>query len=52
MLEPVRLSYQTDKSLEWTRVNAFPTLPILTTAFMSIRALGAPRVTARLAKCH
>ena len=24
MLEPVRLSYQTDKSLEWTRVNALP----------------------------
>ena len=24
MLEPVRLSYQTDKSLEWTRVNAVP----------------------------
>jgi len=24
MLEPVRLSYQTDKSLEWTRVNAIP----------------------------
>ena len=23
-LEPVRLSYQTDKSLEWTRVNALP----------------------------
>jgi len=24
VLEPVRLSYQTDKSLEWTRVNAVP----------------------------
>ena len=24
MLEPVRMSYQTDKSLEWTRVNALP----------------------------
>ncbi|MGD0126816.1 MAG: cytochrome c3 family protein [Terriglobia bacterium] len=24
MLEPVRTSYQTDKSLEWTRVNAVP----------------------------
>jgi hypothetical protein len=24
ILEPVRLSYQTDKSLEWTRVNAVP----------------------------
>ncbi|HXW17374.1 MAG TPA: cytochrome c3 family protein [Candidatus Acidoferrales bacterium] len=24
MLEPVRASYQTDKSLEWTRVNALP----------------------------
>lgn len=24
MLEPVRVSYQTDKSLEWTRVNALP----------------------------
>jgi len=24
MLEPVRLSYQTDRSLEWTRVNALP----------------------------
>jgi len=24
ILEPVRLSYQTDKSLEWTRVNALP----------------------------
>ena len=31
---------------------AFPTLPILTTAFISIRALDAPRATARLAKCH
>jgi hypothetical protein len=24
MLEPVRMSYQTDKSLQWTRVNALP----------------------------
>jgi hypothetical protein len=24
MLEPVRMSYQSDKSLEWTRVNALP----------------------------
>jgi len=24
MLEPVRMSYQTDRSLEWTRVNALP----------------------------
>jgi hypothetical protein len=24
ILEPVRVSYQTDKSLEWTRVNALP----------------------------
>jgi hypothetical protein len=24
MLEPVRMSYESDKSLEWTRVNALP----------------------------
>lgn len=52
MLEPVRESQRTGKSLVWTRANDLPTSPTSITAFTSTRAWAATVATAAWTRCR
>ena len=52
ILEPVRDSFRTGKSLVWTRVNDLPTTFTSITVFISIRALAATPAMGRWTACR